>query len=130
LNFAAFASRLPNGNTLITDSGNSRVLEVTPSKHVVWFYVTNARKGSITAPLPTRAVRLRNGLTLISDQFNHQVIAVNKAKVIVFAQGVVGVPGNTFDHLYGPYDAKVNGDYTGLTPPFASDQVDQNGNSQ
>jgi hypothetical protein len=28
------------------------------------------------------------------------------------------VAGNGFDLLNGPYDAKVIGDYTGLTPPF------------
>jgi hypothetical protein len=118
VNFAAFASRLPNGNTLITDSGNARIIEVTPDKHVVWTYVTNTRHGSIAAPLPTRAVRTRNGLTLISDQFNHQVIAVNRGGEIVFSQGAINKPGNGFNRLYGPYDAKVVGDYTGLTPPF------------
>lgn len=117
VNLAAFASRLPNGDTLITDSGNARILEVSPSKHVVWSYQTNARKGSIANPLPTRAVRLADGLTLISDQFNHQVIAVDHAGHIVAAQGHVAVPGSGFDFLYGPYDAKLVGDYTGLTPP-------------
>lgn len=120
ISFAAFASRLPDGNTLITDSGNSRVLEVTHAKQVVWSYVTNTRHGSVSSPLPTRAVRLSGGimgLTLISDQFNHQVIAVDHAKNVVFAQGMIGVPGNGFDELYGPYDAKVIGDYFGLTPP-------------
>lgn len=28
---AAFASRLPKGNTLITDSNNSRIIEVDPT---------------------------------------------------------------------------------------------------
>jgi hypothetical protein len=32
------ADRLPNGNTLIADSGNDRVLEVTPNGTVVWEY--------------------------------------------------------------------------------------------
>jgi hypothetical protein len=120
LNFAAFASRLPNGNTLITDSGNSRVLEVSEDKQVVWSYVTNTRPGSVGSPLPTRAVRLSagvSGLTLISDQYNHQVIAVDHAKHVVFAQGMIGVPGNGFNQLYGPYDAKIVGDFFGLTPP-------------
>jgi hypothetical protein len=120
LNFAAFASRLPNGNTLITDSGNSRVLEVSEDKNVVWSYVTNTRQGSISAPLPTRAVRLSAGdagLTLISDQFNDQVIAVDHAKNIVFAQGKIAMHGNDFNQLYGPYDAKIIGDFFGLTPP-------------
>jgi hypothetical protein len=36
----------------------------------------------------------------------------------VFQQGVTNVPGNHFNQLNGPYDAKVIGDFTGLTPPF------------
>ncbi|WP_380677661.1 aryl-sulfate sulfotransferase [Salinigranum sp. GCM10025319] len=32
------ADRLPNGNTMIADSGNDRVLEVTPNGEVVWEY--------------------------------------------------------------------------------------------
>jgi hypothetical protein len=33
-------------------------------------------------------------------------------------QGKIAVSGDGFNMLNGPYDAKVNGDYTGLTPPF------------
>lgn len=117
LSGAAFASRLPNGNTLITDSNNSRILEVNSNKEVVWSYITNLQPGSIASPLPTRAVRTSTGLTLISNQFDQQVIAVNHAKQIVFVQGHINHPGNDFDYLYGPYDAKVVGDYFGLTPP-------------
>jgi hypothetical protein len=47
-----------------------------------------------------------------------QVIEVNHAGKIVFAQGKIGVAGTTFNHLNAPYDAKVVGDFTGLTPPF------------
>ncbi len=117
LNGAAFASRLPNGDTLITDSNNSRIVEVNHAGAVVWTYTTNTRPGSIDAPLPTRAVRLRNGHTLISDQFNDQVIEINSAGLILFAQGRIQVDGNGFNQLNAPYDAKVIGDYTGLTPP-------------
>src|SRR5713226_225199 len=45
LSGAAFASRLEDGNTLITDSNNSRIVEVTPGGKVVWQYVTNTRPG-------------------------------------------------------------------------------------
>jgi len=117
LNGAAFASRLPNGNTLITDSNNNRILEVTPAGKVVWTYVTNTRPGSVAMPFPTRAVRLKTGNTLISDQFNHQVIEVDPIGNIVFSQGKIGVAGNGFNELNAPYDAKVVGDYTGLTAP-------------
>ncbi len=115
---AAFASRLRNGHTLISDSNNSRIVEVNAADAVVWEYFTNTDPASNAAPLPTRAVRLRNGDTLISDQFNDRVIEVNRAKDIVFRQGVLNVAGSTAGLLNGPYDAKVVGDFTGLTPPF------------
>jgi len=62
-------------------------------------------------------VRLKNGHPLISDQFNHQVIEIDFAGNIFFAQGRIGVSGNGFNLLNAPYDAKVIGDFTGLTPP-------------
>ena len=117
LNGAAFASRLENGDTLITDSLNNRIVEVNHAGKVVFTYVTNTRPGSISQPNPTRAVRLRSGNTLISDQFNDQVIEICPAGKIVFSQGKINVDGNGFNLLNAPYDAKVIGDYTGLTPP-------------
>jgi hypothetical protein len=117
---AAFASRLENGHTLITDSNNNRIVEVDRHDQIVWQYVTNTLPGSNPNPLPTRAVRLRNGNTLISDQFNNRVIEVNEGKHIVFQQGVLNVAG-AGNLLNGAYDAKVIGDFTGLTPPFDCD---------
>jgi hypothetical protein len=118
LNGAAFASRLPNGDTLITDSGNNRAVEVDGNDAIVWQYVTNMQKKSNPNPAPTRAVRLRNGDTVISDQFNERVIEVTPDGQIVFTQGRLNLPGMGFNRLNGPYDAKVIGDYTGLTPPL------------
>ena len=69
-------------------------------------------------PLPTRAVMLKNGHILISDQFNDQVIEINQNQKIVFTQGMIQIDGNGHNQLNAPYDAKVIGDYTGLTPPF------------
>lgn len=114
----AFASRLKDGDTLITDSGNNRVVEVAPDGTVVWTYVTTSRDGSVEAPTPTRAVRLQNGNTLISDQFNHQVISVDPDGNVVLELGQIGLPGGGHDQLNAPYDAKVVGDYTGITPPI------------
>jgi hypothetical protein len=118
LSGAAFASRLADGDTLITDSGNNRAVEVDANDHIVWQYATNTQARSNPNPAPTRAVRLRNGDTLISDQFNERVIEVTPDKQIVFTQGKLNMPGMGFDRLNGPYDAKVIGDYTGLTPPL------------
>ena len=135
LNTLAFASRLPNGHTLLTDAGNSRIVEVDQADHVVWQYLTNTDPLSISAPVPTRAVRLKNGDTLISDQFNNRVIRINHAGAIVASYGLplaggAGAIGDnsgyglqsTQQGLYSPYDAKVIGDYTGLTPPTDVDE--------
>ncbi len=122
LSGAAFASRLPSGDTLITDSNNNRIVEVNSSGNTVWTYSTNTRPGSVSSPLPTRAVRLKNGNTLISDQNNMQVIEVDRDQNIVWSQGMIAVAGNGFDMLNGPYDAKAVGDYTGLTSPLGEDE--------
>jgi hypothetical protein len=37
--------RLPNGNTLITESDGGRAFEVTPSREIVWEYYNPARAG-------------------------------------------------------------------------------------
>lgn len=134
LGAVAFASRLPNGDTLLTDAGNSRAVEVDANDAVVWQYFTDTDPLSVAAPAPTRAVRLSNGDTLISDQFNNRVISVTPGGVIDADYGLPlsggGAIGNnvgysrvaTQDGLYSPYDAKIIGDYTGLTPPFDFDR--------
>jgi hypothetical protein len=61
---------------------------------------------------------LKTGNVLISDQYNMQVIEIDPSFNIVWSQGEIAVPGTGFDLLNGPYDAKVIGDYTGLTNPF------------
>src|SRR6267378_1809094 len=118
LNSPNSAELLDNGHILISDENN------------VWQYATNTDPLSIAAPLPTRAVRLRNGDTLISDQFNNRVIRVSPGKQIIASYGLPlaggGAIGNNVGYdlqstqkgMYSPYDAKVVGDYTGLTPPI------------
>jgi len=120
LNGAAFASRLPNGNTLITDSNNSRVVEIDRAGNTVFTFVTDARPGSVSPSLPTRAIRLFNGNTLISDQADGQIIEVDPNGNIVFSQGQIGVQGTGFNQLNWPYDAKLIGEYVGITPPFGA----------
>ena len=146
VNTLAFACRLPNGDTLLTDAGNARIVEVNAADQVVWQYFTTntassdgAGAMSVAAPQPTRAVRLANGDTLISDQLNNRVIRIDAAGKILADYGLPLPPdGDTFSGgsagiligdnvgysltttqagLFSPYDAKIIGDYTGLTPP-------------
>ena len=41
----SYATRLPNGNTLITESNGGRILEVTPGGEIVWEFVNPVRGG-------------------------------------------------------------------------------------
>ena len=115
LNTAAFASRLSDNDTLIVDSGHSRVVEVSPQGSTVWQFFTNQSLGSNPAPAPSYAVRLAGGDTLISDTLNDRVIVVDSAGRIVYQYGETNVPGNGEGELNGPYSAYVIGDYTGQT---------------
>lgn len=126
----SFASRLPNGNTLLTDNDNFRIVEVNSSDNIVWNYYTNAEENSIDKPYPTRGIRLKNGDTLVSNQYNNRVARVNKTDAIVDGYGLpltggTGIIGDNagYHHLttqlglYSPHDAKIIGDYTGITNP-------------
>jgi len=47
--------RLPNGNTLISETDNSRAFEVTPGKEIVWEFINPARTGKnkdLSATIP------------------------------------------------------------------------------
>jgi outer membrane protein assembly factor BamB len=70
---------LPNGNVLITDQGNERIIEVRPSdKAIVWQYGVNAVTGIAPNYLnnPNAAELLPNGHILISDENNNRAIEV------------------------------------------------------
>lgn len=54
------ADRMPNGNTLITDSRNNRILEVNASGNVVWEF---SDPDGAVIPLPYTAERLPGGET-------------------------------------------------------------------
>jgi hypothetical protein len=138
----AFSGRLPNGHTLLTDAGHSRAVEVDANDNIVWQFVTDTDPMSVAAPLRTRAVRLHHGDTLISDQFNNRMIRVSPAGQIVMSYGLPlaggGAIGNNVGYdlkttqkgLYSPYDAKVVGDNTGLTPPFGFENENEGNNEQ
>jgi hypothetical protein len=70
---------LPNGNVLITDQGNERIIEVRPADNaIVWQYGQNGVIGSGPNQLfnPNAAELLANGHILISDENNNRAIEV------------------------------------------------------
>lgn len=87
LNGPRDAFELANGNWLITDMLNQRVIEVnSKTKAIVWQYGTTGVAGSGANQLnnPYSAIRLANGDTLIADCLNNRIIEVTPAGVIVW----------------------------------------------
>ncbi len=88
LNGPRDAFELPNGNWLITDMLNDRVIEVNPkTKAIVWQYGTTDVPGSGANQLnnPYSAIRLANGDTLIADCSNNRIIEVTPQNAIVWS---------------------------------------------
>lgn len=83
------ATRLSNGNTLIADTGNHRVMVVTPQGEIVWSYGEYGKAGCAHGSLfkPQGAFRGKNGNTLIADSGNHRVVEVNEAGEVVWQYG-------------------------------------------
>ncbi len=78
LSFPRDADRLPNGNTLITDSRHHRILEVTPEGKIVWQYQVDYYASFYEADI------LENGNILIADQHHHQVTEIDRAGNIIW----------------------------------------------
>ena len=88
LNTPVQATFLPNGNVLITDQANQRVITVTPAKQIVWQYGTTGVAGSGFNQLnnPNSAQLLTNGHVLMADESNNRVIEVDPNTLAVVWQ--------------------------------------------
>ena len=80
LNNPLSAVELLNGNVLISEYLNNRVIEVARNRQIVWQYGTSGSGGSGDNQLnnPYSAVELLNGNVLIADYLNHRVIEVSR----------------------------------------------------
>jgi len=119
LGYPCDAAKLMNGNVLIVDSSNSRVIEVRPEGvsggTIVWQYGQTGVAGSEVNQLGfhCEAIRLANGNTMIADSGNHRVIEVKTtdylnftASSIIWQQGQTGVYGSGWNQLYSPRDVE------------------------
>ena len=77
LNSPNSAELLNNGDILIADEGNNRVIEINHAGKIVWEYDSGINGAAFASRLP-------NGDTLITDVGNARVIEVNPAKQVVF----------------------------------------------
>src|SRR5699024_6319086 len=67
------AQRLPNGNTLITESNAGRLVEVTPDGDIVWEYINPVRGGDSDQFTPVISSGLRINPEDLSPQFRAQL---------------------------------------------------------
>jgi outer membrane protein assembly factor BamB len=82
LNVPVAAIQLPNGNFLITDQGNNRIIEVNHKKQIVWSYGPTSGPGALNGP--NSAEQLNNRHILIADQSNNRVIEITRDGTIVW----------------------------------------------
>jgi PQQ-like domain len=109
-----------NGNVLIADQFNNRVIEVARDGHIVWHFGTGSFvAGPKTVVAPNDAQRVPGGLTLIAGSgapagapgypsggaSDSRVLLVNQAGKIVWQYGKAGVPGAGPNRLNTPVQA-------------------------
>jgi len=72
------AQLLPNGN-IVTQLGWQRIVEVAPSKEIVWEYDSGKRNGNEGRKVEVHAIqRLEDGLTLIAESGPGRLIEVDR----------------------------------------------------
>lgn len=106
---AETAVELPNGNILITDTSNHRIIEVNDKREIVWQY-GNFDRGTghnwLDSPQGSSLTASPRQI-LIADTGNHRVIIVDKAtKNIVWQYGTTASAGVSYNHLNLPNAAR------------------------
>jgi len=91
------AVRLLNQNTLITDTFNCKVIEVSIKKGIVWEYKEKNKENT-----PCYAVRLSNSNVLMISDLGHFAKEVTANKEIVWTFGEEGKSGKDEKHLSSP----------------------------
>jgi hypothetical protein len=80
-----YATELSNGNILITDTENSRIVEISQKKEVVWDYKTGML-------LPQSAYPTADDTILIANYRNNNVLEVNKDEQVVWEMKGLKLP--------------------------------------
>jgi hypothetical protein len=73
---------LPNGNVL-THISNTKTVEISPAKEIVWSYDSKPKEGSKLAVEVHAVQRLDDGNTMIAESGNSRIIEVNAKGEIV-----------------------------------------------
>ena len=92
LNRPASVQRLGNGDYLIADTGNDRVVQVNRHFQIVWQYGSPGDTATLNAP--TYACRLSGSKYLITDSGNNRILVVDQAGSTLFAFATSSRPGS------------------------------------
>jgi outer membrane protein assembly factor BamB len=65
--------RLPNGNTLITESDAGRIIEVTASGEIVWEFINPVRSGEGDSLIPVISTGERFAAESLKDSFRERL---------------------------------------------------------
>ena len=93
------ADRLPNGNTILADSRNDRILEVDPEGTIVWKFPP---PGLDLLDWPRDADVLDNDNVLITDSLNGRVLEINREGETLWEYGL-----NVLATQLAPYEADL-----------------------
>lgn len=76
-----WAQRLDNGHTLISDTGNNRILEVDNTGRITWALVSG---DALSIPRPAKVIRLNQGNTLIEYSNRFRWLEVTPEQTVVW----------------------------------------------
>jgi hypothetical protein len=124
LNFAHGAERLPNGNTLISDTGHDRVIEVDPGGTIVWNSHDIVLDDGSTLSYPNDVDWLSSSNhLLITDRDNARVLEITREGHVVWQFGETGVPGRNSTHLDLPHNADRLGNGNTIVADTNNDRI-------
>jgi hypothetical protein len=92
LKFAHSSRRMSNGNILITDTTNNRLLEVTPEKKIImtsdhWGGGKGRLSDGSHLHYPNEAFELTDGTFLVTDRNNDRCLQVNRGGEVLWSFG-------------------------------------------
>lgn len=105
LDFAHNADRLANGHTIISDTGNDRVLELDADNVTVGNSEWVSLSDGSHLDYPDDVNVVDGDRLLVTDRDNHRVIEIQRDGTIVWQFGQTGVAGSDNSHLSHPYNA-------------------------
>ena len=116
LNNPVMAHRLVNGNTLITDKDNNRIIEVDSNKNIVWTYAGISGTDDNQLDNPIAAYQLTDPTRiLIVDKANQRIQIINKPyKIALWQYGVTDKASDKDGYVNYPEDVSLE-----IIPPQA-----------